>query len=232
MYLVEISIAIVSFVLGFLSIYLTAYSKTKGRNRALSEDVSRLEDEKQRIIAKYRDETEELKKQHALDIEKRKYQYEEKRVQFTKFFSMLDEYHGKSHKLFTERFSPIMNQFRASYLQDDKESQNRAIAVFNAGIQSLFNELYQEHIRITNETNSIRLISSPEIDELLDKLESAVKKSTDDAAEVMSFMATPQFWADQTRIAPYQRRAEESGKSVLKCRDDLRKRMKHELNEI
>ena len=52
MYLVEVSTAIVSFVFGILVLYLTAYSKAKGKNRALEEDVSRLEDEKQKIIAK------------------------------------------------------------------------------------------------------------------------------------------------------------------------------------
>ncbi len=109
MYLVEISTTIASFVSGILAIYLTAYSKAKGKNRALKEDISRLEDEKQKIIAKYRAETEELKKQHSLEIEKRKYQYEDKRTQFTKYFSMLDQFHGKSHKIFTERFSPILN---------------------------------------------------------------------------------------------------------------------------
>jgi len=67
---------------------------------------------------------------------------------------------------------------------------------------------------------------------LLDKLELAVKKSTDDASEMMKFMTTPQFWADQTLLSPYQQRAEESGELVLQCRDELRSRMKHELNEI
>lgn len=232
MYLVEVSTAIVSFVFGILVLYLTAYSKAKGKNRALEEDVSRLEDEKQKIIAKYRAETEELKKQHSLEIEKRKYKYEDKRAQFTKYFSMLDQFHGKSHKIFTERFPPIMNEFLGSYLEDNEESKNNAIVVFNSGIQTLFHELYEEQIKISNETNSIRLISSTEIDKLLDELELAVKNSTDDAGEMMKFMGTPPFWTDQTLLSPYQRRAEESGALVLQCRDKLRSQMKYELDEI
>ncbi len=96
----------------------------------------------------------------------------------------------------------------------------------------MFIELYEEQIKISNETNSIRLISSPEIDILLDKLELAVKKSTDDAGDMMKFMATPQFLADQTLLSPCQQRAEESGAFVLQCRDELRSRMKYELDEI
>lgn len=91
MNIVEISIAIVNFLLGFLVFYLTAYSKTKGKNKALKEDISKLEDEKQKIIAKYQAETESIKKQHTLDIEKRKFQYEDKRIQFQKYFSILDQ---------------------------------------------------------------------------------------------------------------------------------------------
>ncbi|HDQ04199.1 MAG TPA: hypothetical protein ENN23_06480 [Deltaproteobacteria bacterium] len=227
----EILISIVSFVLGMLTIYMTAYSKAKGRNLALIEDISRLEDEKQRIIAKYNAETEEIRKQHSLDIEKRKYQYEDKRAQFTKFFALLDEFNSKGYKVFVERFSPMMNEFLVPYIEDG-EAQNNAIGMFNERTQTLFNELYEEQIKVNNETNTIRLVSSPEIDALLDKLELAIKKSTDDTVEMMRFMSTPQFWGDQGLIAPYQQQAEESGKLVQHCRNKLRERMKHELNEI
>lgn len=227
----EILISIVSFIFGMLSLYLTAYSKAKGKNAALIEDVSRLENEKQKIIARYSAETEELKKQHSLDIEKRKYQYEDKRSQFTKFFSMLDEFNSKGYKVFVERFSPMLNEFLSSYLEGG-ESQNDVITKFNECTQSMFNELYEEQIKISNETNSIRLVSSPEIDVLLDKLEIAITNSTNDTSEMMKFMTTPEFWNDQTQIAAYQSRAEESGRLVQKYRNELRDRMKYELNEI
>ncbi len=228
MNIVEISIAIVNFLLGFLVFYLTAYSKTKGKNKALKEDISKLEDEKQKIIAKYQAETESIKKQHTLDIEKRKFQYEDKRIQFQKYFSILDQFHAKSNKIFTERLAPLMNEFMASSSATDDES-NKA---FNSGIQSLFNELYEEQIKISSETNSIRLISSPEIDELLVKLESAIKASTDDASNMLKFMATPEFMSDQTLLSPHQQKAEKSGASVLEYHKELRNRMKYELNEI
>lgn len=232
MQLTEIISPLVGFILGMLVIYLTAYSKAKGRNKALQEDISRLEDEKQKIVAKYRAETEELKKQHALEIEKRKFKYEEKRAQFSKYFALLDEFHGKSNSLFTERFSPIMNQFLASYLSDDESVQQQAILEFNSEVQYVFNELYQEQLKVTSETNSIRLISSPELDNLLNELENTVKKATDEASEMLKFMATPEFWADQSLIKPYQEQAIKTGLEVQKLRDDLRNRMKAELDEI
>ncbi len=228
----EMIAAVVGFSLGMLVFYLTAYSKAKGQNRALREDLSNLEHEKQKIVAKYRAETEELKKQHALDIEKRKYQYEDKRAQFVKYFALLDEFHGKSNKVFSEQFPPIMNNFLSSYIIDDEATKQKAIVDFNEEVQKIFNLLYKEQLKVTTETNSIRLISSETMDHLLDDLEGAVKQATDSAAEMLKFMATPEFWADQTLLVPYQERATIYAHNVKNCHDALRKRMKFELDEI
>ena len=228
----ELLYSVAGIALGFLSLYLTAYAKAKGKNQALEEDVSRLEDEKQGVIAKYQAELQELKRQHALDLEKRKYLYEEKRQQFTKFFAMLDEFQRRSYALFGERFYPIMNQFLGSYTGTSSETDQAAIAEFNSGVQDLFHELAEEQVRIANETNSIRLIASEEMDELLNRLDEAVRESTSDAGEMLKFMTTPEFWADQSLIAPYQEKAEESGVRVKQCRDNIMSRMKHELQEI
>lgn len=50
---------VTAFLLGGLAIYLTAYSKAKGVNKALKEDINELESSKQRIITN-----------HALELEK------------------------------------------------------------------------------------------------------------------------------------------------------------------
>ncbi|MGJ3257493.1 MAG: hypothetical protein ACFE0K_14360 [Alcanivorax sp.] len=228
----ELVYSVAGIILGFLSLYLTAYAKAKGKNKALEEDVSRLEDEKQRVIAKYQAELQELKREHALDIEKRKYLYEEKQQQFTKFFSMLDEFQRKSYARFGERFYPVMNQFLGSYTGASGEADQAAIANFNTGVQDLFHELSEEQIRIANETNSIRLIASDEMDDLLNRLDEAVGESTRDASEMLKFMATPEFWADQSLIVPYQKKAEESGMLVKQCRDNIMSLMKRELQDI
>ena len=54
----DVLLNIVCFALGALSIYMTAYLKVKGKNRALIEDNRQLEEGKQKIVAKYRAETE------------------------------------------------------------------------------------------------------------------------------------------------------------------------------
>ena len=87
-------------------------------------------------------------------------------------------------------------------------------------------------MKSANETNSIRLIASGEMDELLDQLDEAVRESTNDASEMLKFMATPDFWEGQSLIAPYHKKAEESGILVKQCRDNIMSLMKRELQEI
>jgi hypothetical protein len=122
-----------------------------------------------------------------------------------------------------------MNRLLASNSVKDETDRNRAILEFNREVQSLFNQLYEEQQKVNCETDSIRAFSSDTLDILLDKLESAVKQSTDDAANVLQFMATPKLWADQSLTMPLQK-AENSVQLVLNCRNAVRNRMKVELN--
>ncbi|WP_299010978.1 hypothetical protein [uncultured Shewanella sp.] len=228
----DVIINIVCLIIGGLSVYFTAYLKVKGKNKGLIEDINKLEDEKQKVIAKYRAETEEIKKQHSLDIEKRKYQYEDKRLQFSKYFSLLDEFHSKCNAIFLEKFQPIMAEFLAGYLEDDESIKNKAIVKYNEDVQALVFELNEEHLKIKSEQNSIRLISSPEVDTLLDNLEVAVKNATNSSTEMLKVMATQEFWADQTIITPYQETLTVHGQEVQKSHNVLKEQMKVELNEI
>lgn len=228
----EYIIGLISFLLGIASGYFIAYGKEKGKNRALKEDIESLEDQKQQVQIKYTREIEELKKDNALNIELRKHKYEEKKNQFAKFFTLLDEFHAKSNEIFMERFGPIYSRFMENYLVDDESTQNEAIAEFNQGMMGLFGELNQEHLKLTTETNSIRLISSEVLDGHLDQLTAKVGDATNTAQEMLKMMASPEFWADQTILSPLQIKAEEQGREIILIRDNIRKQMKGELDQI
>jgi len=253
----EIVPLIFSFLLGMCVLYLTAYSKAKRKNRALQEAVSSLEDENKKVLAKYVAEKEKnesprrnergfvpaeikkqwdvppaaIKKSRAVGIEKRECRFDEKRQRFVNYFTLLDEFHRKNNEIFTLQFHPIMNRFLASNSFKDEADRSRAVLEFNSEVQLLFNQLYEEQQKVNSETDSIRSFSSATLDELLNKLESAVNQSTDDAAEVLKFMATPELWADQSLTAPLQK-AENSVQMVLTCRNAVRSGMKMELDEI
>jgi threonine/homoserine/homoserine lactone efflux protein len=62
---IEIIINILSFIGGMFFLYLTAHtkskSKSKSKNKALLKDIKSLEGEEQKVIAKYRTDTENIK---------------------------------------------------------------------------------------------------------------------------------------------------------------------------
>ena len=122
-----------------------------------------------------------------------------------------------------------MNRFLDSNSVKDINARNRAIHEYNEEVQNLFNQLYEEQHKVNSETDCIRSFSSDALDDLLDKLESAIKQSTDDAAEVLQLMASPQLWAMQPLATPL-RKAEDSVQLVLSCRNAVRSRMKLELD--
>lgn len=245
MFVTEIVPLLLSFLLGICVLYFTAYSKAKRKNRVLQENISILVDEKEKELVKGRIEKEEselplrnqpgiapaeIYKLRTVDMEKRECSCDEKRRLFVNYFALLDEFHRKNNAIFTLQFHPIMNRFLASNSVEDETARNRAILEFNREVQALFTQLYEEQQKVNSETDRIRSFSSDTLDELLDKLESAVKKSTDDASEVLKFMATPELWADLSLTAPLQK-AENSVQLVLTCRNAVRSRMKIKLIE-
>ena len=202
-----------TFIIGALSLYFTAYTKAKGTNKALKEDIQSLESAKQAIISKHASELENVKKEHQLDIEKRKYQYEDKRVQFTKFFRLIDEFNAKCNSVFVEKFPPMLQRLLAGQLSECVDTSNQSILDFNAEIMKLFNELNEEQLKVVHESNSIRLIATPQLDALLDQLELHVKSSFDDAVAMLKFMGTPEYIVDKSTITPHQTKLTENDNS-------------------
>ena len=223
---------VLAFITGVATLYFTAYIKAKGSNKALKEDIVSLESAKQKIIAEHAVELENIKKDHSLDVEKRKYQYESKKDQFIKFFQLIDEFNGKSHEMFQERFPPIMDRLLEGCLSEEQAVRNESTLVFNQEIMLIFNDLHKEQIKINAESNSIRLIASCEIDELLDQLEMSVRQATEDAVEMLRFMGTADYFVNKQLLEPYQTKLNKIGLEVLECRNTLKNQMKSELSEI
>ncbi|WP_318514504.1 hypothetical protein [Photobacterium leiognathi] len=228
----DLALNIICFGAGALSLYLTAYLKVKGKNKALLEDNQKLEEEKQKVIAKYRAETEEIIKQHTLDIERRKFQYEDKRAQFSKYFSLLDEFQNKCNSILIERFQLIMKEFLSEYLVNDDSVKRQATVKYNENIQILVFELNEEYLKVKTEQNSIRLIASPKVDSLLDELEIVTKGATESSIKMLNVMSTEEYWADTSIITPYLENSTACGHAVQSSYNALKEQMKLELHEI
>jgi hypothetical protein len=120
--------SILSFLAGAGFLYLTAYTKQRGQNRALREDISNLENEKLKIAAKYNAELEEIKKGNTLEIEVRKHKYEEKRKQFSKFFEVLDKFHERSNSALQEDFFPVIEKFMVNHISAESELRTSCLS--------------------------------------------------------------------------------------------------------
>ena len=227
-YLQEILI----FFFGLSAGYFTSYIKEKGKNHALKEDIEKLENQKQKVQIKYTKEIESLKKDNTLEVELRKHKYQQKKDQFAKFFTLLDEFHNKSNKKFLDEFGPIFSKFMESSLNENADAQNSGVSVFNQEMSELTAELHKESLKLSTETNSIRLISSEAMDVLLDRLNKNVSEATDCTQEMFSLMTKPEFFQDQSIIQPLTQKAEIKGKEIIEIRDKIRKQMKVELDEI
>ncbi len=232
----DIIIVIVFFCIGCLSGYIGAYSKKKGENRALMEDIARVTDEKQKVESKYKIEIEEQKKRHTLEIEKRKYKYGEKLKQFTSYFKLLDEFNRKSNESFENDILPIIERFFADYetveTEDDKDSGNKAIAELMNGFLKIESKMKEEYLRMRTETNTLRLISSPKMNTLLDELDKLLDESFDASNYSLKSLSDPEQFRNPEGVKPYQEKVHELGKKVQKKRQQLMDLMKQELDDI
>jgi uncharacterized protein (UPF0335 family) len=229
---IDIVINILSFGFGALIIYLTAYLKVKGKNKGLIEDINRLESEKQKVIAKYRAETEELKKQHSLDIEKRKYQYEDKRTQFTKYFLALDEYHKRSNELSKEEFEPVLSEYSRSIVNSSEDEQKSALNKYLKESHKFIFKISQEQVKLKSEQHSIRLIASESLNNLLNLFEESVGKATNVNNQILNIMGTEDYHVDKNIVSPFLLEIQRLGQEILDLNKQIREQMNKELDQI
>ena len=118
---------LIGIILGAIAGYVAAYLKKKAQNRALLEDVRRLEEEKRSVEKKFVVEVEQVKKEHNLEIEHRKYQYEDKRKVYSDFCNDLDKYQSQGQVIFKERMMPMMTRLLESI--EDSDGSTKSVEV-------------------------------------------------------------------------------------------------------
>lgn len=158
-------------MLPYISYIWISYLKAKGKNKALIEDNPVIEQDKQKIITKYKKEIEELKKLHSLDLEKRKYRYDDKRKQFSSYLSLTLN--------FQEFLNDIINSRLPKIIGSNGVPKN---------IEGIIEDINRESTNIIIETNNIKLISSEELDVLFDELEETIRKYVGDITKYLSDM--------------------------------------------
>lgn len=229
-------IHIISGLIILLAIFLKSYVQEKAKLTALKSENKKLIDETEKIKSQYNKELEELKKDHQLDISKRKYQYESKKETYIKFFQLLDQFTRDNNVKNQENLMQILDEFNRNYLhaasQNNKKNETNAVTVLSKKIQKLMFDTSQDLIKIKQETNTIRIIASDEILRKLDILNLAYDKSTETSNKMMRDLPALMMANNQEQIQQGQKDIEISAMVINSIKDDIIALMRTELNEI
>jgi hypothetical protein len=227
---------IIGGLITLLILFLKSFVQEKAKWQALKSENKKLIDETEKIKYQYNQELEELKKEHQLNISKRKYQYESKKETYLKFFQLLDQFTRDYNVKNQENLLPVLDEFNRNYLsaasQNNKKNETNAITVMSKKIQKLTFDASQDLMKIKQETNTIRLIASNEILNKLNLLNLAYDKSMEVSNKMMSSLPALMSTKNEVKIKEGQQEIEISALSINNIKDEIIELMRVELNEI
>jgi len=148
-----LNIIVVAFI-GLLILYIKTYISERAKNKALNFNIKKVTEEKEQIISRFQKELEDVKKEHELDITKRKYLYESKRDAYNQFFFFLDNYNTKMNVEWTNNFLPVLEKFNKDFLKaSNKTHQSKIVTNFTNTTIQLTKEAYKDYTKLKSETN-------------------------------------------------------------------------------
>lgn len=229
-------IYIIGVLITLTIMFFKSYVQEKAKLKALKSENKGLITETEKIKSEYSRELEELRKEHQLNITKRKYQYESKKETYFKFFQLIDKFARENNVKNQENLMPILDEFNRNYLhaasQNNKKNETNAVTVFSKKIQKLTFDASQDLMKIKQETNTIKLIASDKILRKLSLLDLAYDKSMEVSNKMMSSLPALMMTNDQEKISEGQKEIEISAMLINQIRDEIIELMRTELNEI
>lgn len=219
---------------GVIGAFITGtavYLNEKSKRRALLNDNKRLVKETESIKADYNRELEELKRDHQLEISRRKHQYEGKKDSYVAFFKMIDTFSADQNIKSQEKLRDYIHEFNRNF-GDTQSSQRKASLVFSKKIQAITMESYREFIRLKQETNVIKLMASDDVVDQLKLMETAYESLMKESDNMMSALPGLIMSNNEEKIKQMKDLVEIKGKLINYIKDDLNSLMRKELNEI
>lgn len=216
--------------------FLKSYVQEKIKLKALISENEKIIEQTELIKSQFNRELEELKKEHQLNITKRKYQYESKREAYFNFFQLLDQFTRENNVKNQEHLLVILDEFNRNYLnaasQNNKKNQTNAVTAMSKKIQKLSFDANQDLIKIKQETNTIRLIASDAILCKLDDLNLAYEISMKVSTKMMTSLPTLVLTNNQEKMKADQIEIEKSALIINQIKDEIIELMRIELDEI
>lgn len=224
--------SIVAFIFGLLISYISTYARFKGQNRALIEDASRLENEKQKITDNYNRKIEELKKEHTLDIERRKYQYESKRDEYTKFMELLNDIQTADANLLMRDLAPALEAYYEILRSGSMERVETVRKEFNRKLADAQSFRGQQSLLVFNKSNSIKLIATVNVAKLIDKLIELLDESLLNTNKAIKYLGSSSYIYTRSLPREIIESFENNTSSVDETRRSLIAEMKKDLDTI
>lgn len=215
-YLLEIILSILSLIITFMIGYLMSYFKEKAKNKALLEDNSKL-------IA----ENEEIKQKYAVDLQKRKYKYEQKQKLYFEFMNKLDKFNAMSMSLIFDNLGSLMMKY---YQAKTKEETNKFTIQFNEEARNIDTEMKKQLSELFSQINELKLTTSDEsillINELHDELMQVNNKFLSISDKILSYLKNPN---SNTNLKTYDSFV---AKKIMDIKNQLIKNFKDELDNM
>jgi hypothetical protein len=216
-------------IISGVAVFITEKTKQK----RLKEDNKRLVEETEKIKAEFNEKLEELKKDHQLDISKRKYRYESKKASYVGFFQKLDQLNSEIASKSTVKMQEMTQKFTKScFNAQSNEEYNKGILEFQLSTQSILTESHQDINKLKHETSEIKLHASDQIIEGLNKYELVYERIMKESHLLIQQMPSIILAGDSNLMTLNQQDLILQAAEAEKVKDELIKIMRQELNEI
>lgn len=222
-FLINNWLTLIIMLIVYLFGFVTAYMKERVRNRAYIADIKRLEGEREIV-----------RKEHQLDLEKRKYKYESKREQFVKYFNLIDTFTAKSNNEIQSRFVPMLAAYNEEYLgaNGNRKKETSATTKFSTGIQSLMFEASENLIRLRGETNAIKIIADKKTLELIETMDVLYDKSFDLSSRMMKELSAAVAINNFDKLKQLELELKLCADKILAAKKLMIEQIRNELDEI
>lgn len=162
--------------------------------------------------------------------------FELKASEYAKYVTDLDVFGKKNQIEMPERLQPIFDEYLQNYLSatdsGDKERERQVIGWFSSQISALMQEGLKDLLRLTSESNRLKLIATDDMLQTFDILERLTQESMDCTNEYMKNFTEIVFNQQNDRTEAFQKQAAKLATEIQAQSKTLLNQMRKELGDI
>ncbi|WP_294287988.1 hypothetical protein [uncultured Chryseobacterium sp.] len=175
-------------IVGLITLTSALIIERKKRGNTLK-DNKRLIKETEEVKSYFSKQLEELKRDHQLDLQKRKYLYESKTKVYSNFFLKVDNMNTEINIKSAEKMQVFISEYTKNLMRCSSEKERvKATVIYQKKTQTLMMDASQALIQLKHETNEIRLHASDDVIEYLNFLEMGYSKLIEVSNQLLSML--------------------------------------------